>query len=275
MLQKLDEWLLSEQLGLWQDAMYELDEVADDSELNDGELQDILEDTIDEDVHELLKLDDTLLKLEEWKQLLHDMLISDEHKKELELLESVLCDEQLDEKLLLLVLDMLLVQLELRERLLKLQLSSLEDEQRQDEEGEAHDELVDSEQSDKDNDEQLEDLKLEELQQLKLLDTELTMDDKELLEEHGLMNEEDGEMQDELEELELSDWQLEDMLLDLLLEEKLKLLELLDMLLKLELNLLLELQEHLVDDNWEEHDELSEGELLDVQLDDLLEDLLE
>lgn len=39
------------------------------------------------------------------------------------------------------------------------------------------------------------------------------------------------------------------MLLDLLLEEKLKLLELLDMLLKLELNLLLELQEHLVDDN--------------------------
>jgi len=65
------------------------------------------------------------------------------------------------------------------------------------------------------------------------------------------------------------------MLLDLLLEEQLKLLELLDMLLRLELNLLLELQEHLVDDNGEEHDELSDGELLDVQLDDLLEDLLE
>jgi len=204
MLQKLDEWLLSELLGLWQDAMYELDEVADDSELNDGELQDILQDTIDEEVHELLKLDETLLKLEEWKQLLHDMLFSDEHK-ELELLESVLSDEQLDEKLLLLVLDMLLVQLELIERLLKLQLSSLEDEQRQDEDGEAHDELVDSEHSDKDNDEQLEDRKLEELQQLKLLDTELTMDDKELLDELGLMKEEDGEMQDELIELELSD----------------------------------------------------------------------
>ena len=47
------------------------------------------------------------------------------------------------------------------------------------------------------------------------------------------------------------------------------------MLPRLELNLLLELQEHLVDDNGEEHDELSDGELLDVQLDDLLEDLLE
>ena len=71
-------------------------------------------------------LEYTLLKLKIWKQLLHDMLISDEHKKELKLLEIVLSDEQLNEKLLLLMLYLLLVELQLRERLLKLQLSSLE-----------------------------------------------------------------------------------------------------------------------------------------------------
>jgi len=61
-----------------------------------------------------------------------------------------------------------------------------------------------------------------------------------LLEQHGIISEDDAELQEELSELKLEDGQLEDSLQLCLLDEELKLLLLSDKLLQLKLSLLLE-----------------------------------
>jgi len=109
-----------------------------------------------------------------------------------------------------------------------------------------HDELYDLELFDKEKDERLHDFLLDELETqlhdflLDELETQLKLDEMQLglelwllLEQHGIISEDDTELQEELPDLKLEDGQLEDSLLLCVLEEELILLLLTEKLLQL------------------------------------------
>jgi len=113
-----------------------------------------------------------------------------------------------------------------------------------------HDELYDLELFDEEKEERLHDFLLDELEtQLKLDEMQLRLELWLLLEQHGIISEDDTELQEELSELKLEDGQLEDSLLLCVLEEELMLLLLTEKLLQLGLWLLLEQHGTIVDDD--------------------------
>jgi len=91
-----------------------------------------------------------------------------------------------------------------------------------------------------------------------------------LLEQHGIIFEDDGELQEELSELKLEDGELEDSLQLCVLEEELMLLLLSDKLLQLKLSLLLEQHGTFNDDDCELHEEHPDWKLHDGELEDSL-----
>jgi len=109
--------------------------------------------------------------------------------------------------------------------------------------GDEQEELLDLELLDEDGEDQELDFPLVELHSLLHFDEQqLILELCLLLEQQVLKHDEDGELLDELFDLELFDWELEEVLLESLIDEQLKLLELLDRLLKLVHCILEELQ---------------------------------
>jgi len=105
---------------------------------------------------------------------------------------------------------------------------------------------------------------------LQLEDMLLPQELSKLLEQHSILFEEEGELQDEQHDKELFDGQLDDWLLHFSLNEQLKLLLLFEKLLNDELSKLLEQQGLSKDDDSKLLEELLDKELLDGQLEELL-----
>jgi len=100
------------------------------------------------------------------------------------------------------------MQLQLEERSLQLDIGELLEQQGVtfEDDGLLHDELYDLELFDEEKDERLHDFLLDELEtQLKLDEMQLRLELWLLLEQHGIISEDDTELQEELSELKLED----------------------------------------------------------------------
>ena len=95
-----------------------------------------------------------------------------------------------------------------------------------------------------------------------------------LLEQHGLVIDDEGELLDELLDMELTERQLEEKLLDSLLDEQLKLLQLLEIQLRLEDGKLLEQHGLICEQGEQLQDELLDTELFDGEEDEKLHECI-
>lgn len=138
-------------------------------------------------------------------------------------------------------------------------------------------ELLDVELSDGQLEEQLLDNPLNELHMLlQLSEIQLKLELTKLHELHGLMIDEDRQLHGELLDGELSEGDMDEKLVDIILDELHKLLELSEMLLKLEQERLQEEQTVISELEGEMQEELQKGELFEGdELDILLERKLE
>ena len=93
-----------------------------------------------------------------------------------------------------------------------------------------------------------------------------------LLEQQGLVYDDDGELHEILVDKELSEGQLDEKLLDISLDEQLKLLQLIEWSLQLEVGKLLEHDEIMHEEDTLLHEEQLDIKLFDKEVDDKLLD---
>lgn len=240
-----------------------------DFELFDGQLEDKLQEYVLEEVHWLLQLVDTQLSLELFWLLEQQLtLFDDDGQLHEELIHEELCERQLDESLLQVIIDEQLQLLLLLEKLLKHELSLLleQHEYAWDDEGQLSEELQDKELLEELIEEKLQENMLEEqLKLLLLIELELKQDIRELLELHDTIFDDCEQLEDSLQDGELFESDIDEELHECMLDELHLLLKLVEIQLKLEDTLLLEQQGVWFEDDNEVLEELDENELKDRQ----------